>query len=44
MTYQETFLWKRTLGLDHENVKPLRNSFFAARKNAEFLLANLNNS
>lgn len=41
MTYQETFLWKRTLGLDHENVKPLRNSFFAARKNAEFLLAKI---
>lgn len=39
MSYQDTSLWKRTLGnLDNEDVKPLRESFLEARKNAEFLL------
>lgn len=38
MTYQNTSLWKRTLGLDNEYVKPLRDSFLDARKNAKFLL------
>ena len=38
MNYQNTSLWKRTLGLDNEYVKPLRESFLDARKNAEFLL------
>ena len=35
---QQTSLWKRTLGLDDEDVKPLRESFLDARKNAAFLL------
>ncbi len=35
---QQTSLWKRTLGSDDEDVKPLRESFLDARKNAAFLL------
>jgi fido (protein-threonine AMPylation protein) len=38
MSYQDTSLWKRTLGKDDKNVEPLRESFLDARKNAEFLL------
>lgn len=41
MDYQSTSLWKRTLGLDNENVKPLRDSFLGAHENAEFLLAKI---
>ena len=43
MTYQNTSLWKRTLGLDNEYVKPLRDSFLDARKNAKFLLDKIRN-
>lgn len=43
MDYQSTSLWKKTLGFDNENVKPLRDSFFEAHKNAEFLLAKIRN-
>ena len=35
---QRTFLWKRTLGSPDEDVRPLRESFLDARKNAIFLL------
>lgn len=35
---QQTSLWKRTLGSDDEDVKPLRDSFLDARENAAFLL------
>lgn len=35
---KQTSLWKRTLGSDDEDVKPLRDSFLDARKNAAFLL------
>ena len=35
---QQTSLWKRTLGSDDEDVKPLRESFLDARENAAFLL------
>lgn len=35
---QQTSLWKRTLGLDNEYVKPLRESFLDARENAAILL------
>lgn len=38
MDYQKTSLWKRTLGMDDEHVKPLKESFLDTRKNAEFLL------
>lgn len=41
MTYQDTSLWKRTLGLEDENVKPFRENFWEARKNAEYLLAKI---
>jgi fido (protein-threonine AMPylation protein) len=35
---QRTSLWKRTLGSPDEDVRPLRESFLDARKNAIFLL------
>ena len=35
---QQTSLWKRTLGSDDEDVKPLRESFLDARENAAVLL------
>lgn len=35
---QQTSLWKRTLGSDDEDVKPLKESFLDARENAAFLL------
>ena len=38
MSYENTSLWKNTLGSVDENVKPLRDSFIQSRKNAEFLL------
>ena len=41
MSYQDTSLWKRTLGLNDPNVEPLRNSFLRAREHAEFLLGKI---
>lgn len=41
MSYQDTSLWKRTLGKKDKNVTPLRKSFLDARKNAEFLLGKI---
>ena len=38
MNYQDTSLWKRTLGSNSKDVKPLRESFLDARRNADFLL------
>lgn len=35
---QQTSLWKRTLGSDDEDVKPLKESFLDARENAAVLL------
>lgn len=35
---QQTSLWRRTLGSDDEDVKPLRESFLDARENAAVLL------
>lgn len=43
MSYQDTSLWKRTLGLYDSNVEPLRNSFLRAREHAEFLLGKIRN-
>lgn len=43
MSYQDTSLWKRTLGLNDKNVESLKESFIDARKNAEFLLAKIRN-
>ena len=43
MSYQDTSLWKRTLGLDNLNVKPLRESFLRAHENAEFILEKIRN-
>jgi len=41
MSYQDTSLWKRTLGQNDPNVEPLRNSFLRAREHAEFLLGKI---
>ena len=41
MSYQDTSLWKRTLGKDDPNVEPLKNSFLRAREHAEFLLGKI---
>lgn len=41
MSYQDTSLWKRTLGQNDPNVEPLRNSFLRAREHAEFLLSKI---
>lgn len=38
MSYENTSLWKNTLGSVDENVEPLRDSFIKSRKNAEILL------
>lgn len=41
MSYQDTSLWKRTLGQNDPYVEPLRNSFLRAREHAEFLLGKI---
>ncbi|MBP5689068.1 MAG: ATP-binding protein, partial [Muribaculaceae bacterium] len=41
MSYQDTSLWKRTLGLNDKNVEPLRESYLRARENAEYLLGKI---
>lgn len=41
MSYQDTCLWQRTLGQENDSVRPLRDSFLDARKNAEFLLGKI---
>ena len=38
MSYQDTSLWKRTLGKDDKNVEPLRESFLRGREHAKSLL------
>lgn len=43
MSYQDTSLWKRTLGKEDPNVEPLKNSFLRAREHAEFLLGKIRN-
>ena len=43
MSYQDTLLWKRTLGSDDKNVEHLRESYLRARENAEFLLGKIRN-
>ncbi len=35
---ENTSLWKRTLGVDNEKIKPLRDSYLRARNNAKILL------
>lgn len=41
MSYQDTDLWKRTLGSEHEKAQYLRESFLDARENAEYLLGKI---
>lgn len=41
MSYQKTSLWRRTLGKNDPDVKPLRDCYIDARKNAEFLLSKI---
>lgn len=41
MSYQDTSLWKRTLGLNDKIVEPFKLSFEKARDNATFLLSKI---